>query len=469
MTLVPEKLLRANPNDHPTELMSLRGARLAVIDETPEAGQLNVQRLKAILGQSQMTARAVRQDNTSWKATHSLVVMTNYRPIISETDHGTWRRLALVKFSKTFPPDESFRTRMRAGKGGRREAVLAWIVEGAMRWYAAEQVMPGAPERVALDTREWRKESDLMLSYIGDRIVFDPQACVTVSDLLDDVNEWLDTRGHHKWADKLLTSRFGEHDEVTQHRVVKTESRALQGLVRRHFGDTPRKAKVWLGVRWRTEADDEQDERVTPESDSVAGVAGGLDKSIVKEILRGIGTTRDTRDTSPPEHGEVTQPVAPEGSRRRENPPEAVEDGVRQPYPLAEPVEQGISRLREATDAVEDGARLAHPIVEPVDDLGGWRDRIEAALTKDALRTLWSEAASAPNSEAVKAALTARAKGMETPQTTITLENSLVAKAAASWDAPPSQGPLCACGKAISNQRVNYGKTDCVECERRAS
>lgn len=256
MTQVPEKLIRANPNDHPTELMTLYGARVAVIDETPEVAYLNVQRLKAVLGTERITARSIRRDNVTWRATHSLFVMTNYVPSIQETDHGTWRRLALVRFTRTFPRDDRFRARMARGTGGRREAVLAWVVAGARQWYAGERVMPPAPPRVEADTREWRGETDLVLRYLSERIVFDLQACVTTGDLLADVNEWLVQNGHRPWSNKTLSSRFGGHEEVTLHHVDKTNPREPIGLVRRYSGDdTPVRPHVWWGIRWRTDKD----------------------------------------------------------------------------------------------------------------------------------------------------------------------------------------------------------------------
>jgi len=256
MSQVPEKLLRASPNDHPTELMTLYGARLAVIDETPEVAQLNVQRLKAVLGQDWITARAIRRDNVTWKATHSLFVMTNYVPSVRETDHGTWRRLALVRFTKTFPKDDRFRARMARGQGGRREAVLAWVVEGARRWYDNEQMLPPMPDRVALDTQEWRRESDAVLAYVSERLVFDADACVTTGDLLEDFNDWLYLHGNQPWSDKLLSSRFGGHEEVARHGVAKANPRNPAGLVRRYTGkNSPARPNVWLGVRWRTEKD----------------------------------------------------------------------------------------------------------------------------------------------------------------------------------------------------------------------
>jgi putative DNA primase/helicase len=102
---VPERVLLANPSDHPTELMTLRGARLALLEETPEARHLNVKRLKDTVGTPQMSARHCRQDTVTWDTTHSLFVSTNYRPRVEETDHGTWRRLALIAFPYTYRRD----------------------------------------------------------------------------------------------------------------------------------------------------------------------------------------------------------------------------------------------------------------------------------------------------------------------------------------------------------------------------
>lgn len=256
MVNVPYKLLVANPNDHPTELMTLYGARMAVVDETPEEGQLNVPRLKMVLGTPKITARMMHKDFVTWDATHSLFVITNYVPQISQTDLGTWRRLALVKFDKTFKKDDRFRVRLQRGDDGIKEAVLAWVVDGARRWYEAQRCLPEAPEKVARDTEEWRKGTDLMLGYIKERIVFDPDACVMTRDLLEDVNDWLRSNGNRPWSDRLLAARFAQHEQVMARDVERRQVRNPKGLVPR-FGGTEvvSQPQVWLGIRWRTDAD----------------------------------------------------------------------------------------------------------------------------------------------------------------------------------------------------------------------
>ena len=248
---VPDKLLRAGPNDHPTELMSLFGARLAVIEETPEAGHLNVQRLKAVLGTPRITSRGVFKDNMSWNATHSLFLMTNYAPQVRETDHGTWRRLALVKFNKTFPKKDGFRADMASGGGGRREAVLAWLVAGAVRWYSGGRSIPEPPEKVVADTAAWRGETDQLVAFLEEgHIEFDPESCIATTELLHFFNQWLATRGQSVWSMNTVASRLAGHETFRQ--IDKFQTRDLSRLSRHPeaVADLPSRLWVWRGLRW---------------------------------------------------------------------------------------------------------------------------------------------------------------------------------------------------------------------------
>lgn len=267
--VVPERLLLANPNDHPTELMTLRGARLAMIEETPEARHLSVKRLKDTVGTPTMTARLIRHDNVTWEATHSLFLTTNYLPRIDETDHGTWRRLAMVRFPYRFggpspssaaegesvrPGIPGLRERLRDGRQGQHEAVLAWIVDGARQWYEQDRQMPPIPKSVADATAAWRAEADLICGYLDDRIVLDAEAHVMSRDLFEDFSGWLTARGHQPWADQTFTARFADHNLVQDARVEKRQITSRPGLSHRFALTHPPTGRymAWLGLRFRS-------------------------------------------------------------------------------------------------------------------------------------------------------------------------------------------------------------------------
>jgi P4 family phage/plasmid primase-like protien len=270
--LVSHRALLASPDAHPTELMDFRGVRLALLEETPEERSLSVTRLKQLVGTPQITARKIRQDSVTFNATHSLFLSTNYLPVVKETDHGTWRRLALLKFPYTFRkpgaplegPDDregdpGLRERLRGGSGDRREAVLAWLVAGAVKWYAADRVMPPLPERVEADTRGWRAESDLIVAYFDEQLTFDAGRHISTVDLFKDFTKWVTERGHHQWTDRTFAARFSGHDEVSR-RVAKRKVRKGPARSTRHpgFGGDmgPETYAAWVGIRFRTPADD---------------------------------------------------------------------------------------------------------------------------------------------------------------------------------------------------------------------
>lgn len=255
---VPDKLLRAGPNDHPTELTSLLGARMAFIDETPEAAHLNVPRLKAVLGSEYITARKIHKDNITWRASHALFVMTNYVPIVKETDHGTWRRLALVKFDKTFPPNDAFRARMSRGQKGRAEATLAWIVEGAQSWYLADQILPAAPEKVTRDTAEWQRHSNVLMDYVEEHLVLDPGSSVIATELLDGFNDWLQDRSQRPWGEQLFISRFESLKSIRDAKIRRRRAyrdRPEGARIDTRTPAIPFRPTVWDGLRWRRDAD----------------------------------------------------------------------------------------------------------------------------------------------------------------------------------------------------------------------
>lgn len=267
--MMSDRVLLADPGAHPTELMDLRGARLAIAEELPEERRLNVKRLKDIVGTPSMKARYMKQDTVEWAATHSAVISTNYFPVVTETDHGTWRRLVLVNFPyKYLKPgqtpsapheragDPGLRERLKGGQA-QQQAVLAWLVEGARRWYAAQRVMPPHPQTVVSDTLKWRAECDLILAYWMDHVEPDPASHVLCSDLLADFNAWLESRGHSKWSDKTFGARFEGHDQTASHGVYRKKIRAQDGLSRSPLvmgrWDAPpvgKSYRAWLGMRF---------------------------------------------------------------------------------------------------------------------------------------------------------------------------------------------------------------------------
>jgi putative DNA primase/helicase len=271
--VVSHRALLADASTHPTELMDFRGARMSVLEETPEEGRLSVTRLKMLVGTPQITARRIHQDAVTFNASHSLFINTNYRPLVDQTDHGTWRRLALVVFPYKYVKkekikgdndregDAQLRERLRTGKE-QREAVLGSLVEYAVAWYKNGKMMPELPEKVEEDTQAWRKESDLILSYADERLVFDAGKHVTAKDLLADFNEWLQGKNMRAWGDKTFSQRFGDHELAQEHHAEKKFTARKPGLSRsaNSFDKPTEHYHAWFGVSFLDEPTDQKQE-----------------------------------------------------------------------------------------------------------------------------------------------------------------------------------------------------------------
>ena len=162
-TVASHKLFTAMKaeTEHSTEIADLKGCRLIIGEELTEGRSLNVTAIKRIMDTPKLKARFIRQNNIEFAASHSLFLCTNYRPIISETDHGIWRRLALLTFPYTFVRRESditcdtdkigdaeLKQRLRAGADGQHDALVTWAVNGATAWYADKATALLPTERI---------------------------------------------------------------------------------------------------------------------------------------------------------------------------------------------------------------------------------------------------------------------------------------------------------------------------------
>ncbi|MGH3810270.1 MAG: phage/plasmid primase, P4 family [Pseudonocardiaceae bacterium] len=253
-------------NDHSTEIADLRGKRFLVAEEMTEGRALDVTTIKRIQDVGVIKARYVYKDNMTFRASHSLFCTTNYLPVVNETDHGTWRRLALLRFPYTFRKpgeplsaptdrrgDPGLKARLRAGADGQHDATVTWAIEGAL------QDLPPTPEQVVTDTRAWRAVADRILGYWTERLIPEPQACVLADELLADFNAWLLSNGHNTWSKEVFVPKFAQHDMTTRHGVSHHRQLNPTGLI----GRTPTvpvaplsgQLRVWRGVRYRTTAD----------------------------------------------------------------------------------------------------------------------------------------------------------------------------------------------------------------------
>ena len=144
----PEGLITARKTDeHPTEIADLCGKRLVVASETEEGKRMRIGLVKRLTGNRYLKARFMRQDYFQFERTHKTVLVTNNRPVVTETSNAIWRRLRLIPFSAcrrsgaSLPPTTTWTTpseiaRRRSKKSNLSDsdAALAAFLLSVLRW-----------------------------------------------------------------------------------------------------------------------------------------------------------------------------------------------------------------------------------------------------------------------------------------------------------------------------------------------
>lgn len=136
--IFPSSLIEeARGEQHPTELMDLKGCRMAVVSETEQGRRWNVNRLKRLSGGDTQKARGMRKDYEKFAPTHTLWIASNNRPLLSAPDPALFERYREIDcptqwYAPGAPLDEQI------GKAGEADLGLADKLEaeaaGVFRW-----------------------------------------------------------------------------------------------------------------------------------------------------------------------------------------------------------------------------------------------------------------------------------------------------------------------------------------------
>ena len=274
--VVPSTLLLGNPNRHAQEKMMLWGLRIAILEETPEEGRLDVQTLKQTVGTPTISANYMRQNSVVFNTTHTMWINTNHTPAVETTDNGTWRRLKLLPFPYTYlsPGNEPYKENERRGDPDLRSAlehgtdvldeVLTWAIDGAIKWFANDKKPYADPPIVDQAIKEWRGIADICQQFIDDYLVADPNTFITGENMRNAFNEYVAEMGKNKWSgqkinDRLLSSLEHSGIEITatpkkaaKIRKSETESKHTPKDTIPMKKDTPAVARIWRGVRFKT-------------------------------------------------------------------------------------------------------------------------------------------------------------------------------------------------------------------------
>lgn len=189
-TVPPDLLMVQQNKAEPIGLAAVKGKRFVLAAETEENNRLSASTMKRLAATDSITGRVLYQNNIAFKPTHTLVLTTNHLPKISSTDHGTWRRILTIPFEKRIERDmtpiRDYAKQLQEREGA---SILAWIIEGARKFYAAKcDIVP--PEAVRRATEEYQKQEDRIGCFIDERCKIGQGYSVPSGALYEAYRQW---------------------------------------------------------------------------------------------------------------------------------------------------------------------------------------------------------------------------------------------------------------------------------------
>lgn len=192
------------------DLIPLRGARLASMQEAEKGVKLNEGKIKELTGRDRLKCRYLHSNLwLEWVNTAKLVLSTNHKPRISGTDSGIWDRVALVPFLYRIPdealdPDLPDRIVRDEAAG-----VLSWMVQGAVKFYAQNKKIH-RPDAIKVATNEYRNDEDIIGRFADQCVVEKDSGYIKAGEFYLAYKNWMIAN-----QDNAVMGNRNFHEQIT--------------------------------------------------------------------------------------------------------------------------------------------------------------------------------------------------------------------------------------------------------------
>jgi putative DNA primase/helicase len=202
----PDLLMVKKGNAHPTERADLFRKRFVVCIEADEGRRIAEGLVKEMTGGDRMRARRMREDFWEFAPTHKLWLAANHKPTIRGTDYGIWRRVKLIPFTVTIPPERRDKT-LPEQLAAERSGILNWALAGCAEWQKRGLADP--PE-VTAATDQYRQEQDVLGAFLDECCVVAANAQAPAGELYAAYRQWCEANGEDSVNQRNFGTRLTE-------------------------------------------------------------------------------------------------------------------------------------------------------------------------------------------------------------------------------------------------------------------
>jgi putative DNA primase/helicase len=232
---LPASVFDARRESAPYDLAILPGKRFVVSSECGDTIKIHHDRIKQISGGDPMRAANKYEKSFEFQPVCKLWLSANRKPRVTDDSPAFWARVMLLPFTTSFLGREDRTLRPALEHDPEHQAaVLAWIVQGAVRYYDRGLE---APETVRGATAAYQEDCDPLSEFVADAIDIVPGSQVTFAELYEHYQRWGKRHGMPE-RELLGTRSFGERmgTRFEKDRDTRTGRTVYLGLARRPEG-----------------------------------------------------------------------------------------------------------------------------------------------------------------------------------------------------------------------------------------
>lgn len=191
----------------PADIAAMVGARMITASETAAGRKLDDERIKEFVGGEVQRARHLYGKFFDFRPTAKIHLGTNHLPPMESGGHGMARRLRVIPWDVRIPDHEQDKTLGDRIVETEAAGVLAWMVEGAVKWYAHGL---STPQRVIDRTTVHVDDADPIWPFIRERLVVEEDVQTEFKVIVAAYVSWCEGQNVRPMSGPALSAALSE-------------------------------------------------------------------------------------------------------------------------------------------------------------------------------------------------------------------------------------------------------------------
>jgi putative DNA primase/helicase len=218
------------------DVARLAGTRFVVSIEVDEGRELAEGLVKLLTGGDTVSARFLYSESFEFVPSCKLWLACNHAPRANDRDDALWRRIIRIPFEHTIPEekrDPKIKQLLRDPKIA-GPAILAWAVEGCLKW---EKEGLAVPDSIKTATQQYREEQDPLHDFFENECLFGDSCYIGVTVLRQRYDTWAKETGlRYTLGPQQFNARLQDRGCARKVKEIPNEN------------GTIRPTKCWIGV-----------------------------------------------------------------------------------------------------------------------------------------------------------------------------------------------------------------------------